>query len=145
MSDELGLLAHPRPFIDAEPRKAALAAIVALVEEVGARRVLMGLPLHLSGEAGIAAQRATRFAEEVANATGLDVELADERWTTVEATRRLREAGGGARASVDSRAASILLQGWLDRRSALEVGRVRPPEPPSETRDDSRRRPRARK
>lgn len=122
VTDDLGVLAHPRPALDGTNRKALLAAIagIATTERVG--RVLVGLPLEMTGAAGPSAQRAARFAQAVADATGVDVELVDERLTTVEATRRLAEADGdegpvgGARkkSRVDSASATVLLQAWLD-------------------------------
>ena len=125
VSDELGALAHPRPALDGANRKALLAAIRDLAVEERADRVLCGLPLDMSGAMGPAAARVMRFAQALADATGLEVELVDERLTTVEATRRLAEAdgdegpGGTAkkRPRVDSASATVLLQAWLDARS----------------------------
>jgi putative Holliday junction resolvase len=119
VSDELGALAHPRPALDGTNRKALLAGLAALAaaEEVG--RFVVGLPVEMSGSHGAAAERAEKFALALANATGLEVELWDERLTTVEASRRLSEAGKRKRsqqASIDSAAAALLLQAWLDRR-----------------------------
>lgn len=124
VTDDLGLLAHPRPVLDASNRKALLARIAEVAKEEDAGRVLVGLPLEMSGAMGPSAERAARFAQAVADATGLDVELVDERLSTVEATRRLREAdgdegpGGGAKkkARVDSASATVLLQAWVDRQ-----------------------------
>lgn len=117
ISDELGLLAHPRPALDGRRARALFDAIRALCVEEGVERVLVGYPLDLQGEEGPAARRAVRFAEEVAQVTGLTVELVDERMTTVIAERSLRDAGVSRRASkqkVDGAAAAHLLQGWLD-------------------------------
>ncbi|MBM4358095.1 MAG: Holliday junction resolvase RuvX [Deltaproteobacteria bacterium] len=119
VSDELGLLAHPRPALDGASLKALLEALgeLARVESIG--RFLVGLPRDMSGAEGTAAQRAVRFCRKLADTTGCEVELIDERLTTVEATRRLREQGkrtAEVKASVDSASAAILLQQWLDRR-----------------------------
>ena len=117
ISDELGLLAHPRPALDGRRAREMFEALQALCAEEGVERVLVGYPLDLQGEEGAAARRAVRFAEEVARVTGLTVELVDERMTTVIAARSLREAGVSKRASkhkVDGAAAAHLLQGWLD-------------------------------
>jgi putative Holliday junction resolvase len=79
--------------------------------------VVVGLPLSLDGSEGAAAQSARAEAEELAAALpGIRVETFDERLTTVTATGQLREAGkrGTAqRRSVDSAAATVLLQAWL--------------------------------
>jgi len=121
VSDELGMMAHPRPFLDGRRARALFEAIADLVREEGITRVLVGLPLDPKGHDGPAARRAVRFAQEVADATGVDVELVDERMTTVLAERSLREAGASKkerRAKVDGAAAAWLLQGWLDAQDA---------------------------
>src|SRR5262245_41777913 len=108
VSDELGAMAHPRPALDGTNRKALLAALAALAAEEGIARFLVGLPVEMSGAHGPAAERAHKFAVALANATGREVELADERLTTVEAARRLGEAGTRKRAQkahIDSAAA----------------------------------------
>jgi putative Holliday junction resolvase len=119
VSDELGLYAHARPALDAKNRKALIAAVVAIARAEDIGRVLIGLPLTLAGEQGPSAQRAIAFAQAIADATGLDVELVDERLTTVEAGRQLRASGVASRdqqAKVDGVAAAVMLQSWLDGR-----------------------------
>lgn len=120
VSDELGLLAHPRPFIPSKPPERALAQLVALVRVEGIGHFLVGLPRHLSGEEGASAVVARKFARAVEKATGVTTELVDERLSTVEAHARLRESGHDSRAAktrVDSAAAALLLQAWLDARA----------------------------
>lgn len=119
VSDDLGLLAHPRPFLDGKNRKPLLAALVAMVREEGIQRFLLGLPLEMTGEEGPAAQRIMRFAQELANASGVEIELVDERLTTVEAAQQLRASGISAREGkglVDGVSAAVILQSWLDAR-----------------------------
>lgn len=97
------------------------AAIVDAVREVEASVVVVGLPLSLSGAAGPAARCALEEAAALQAALeplGVAVETADERFTTVEAQRALTAAGrkgGAARQVVDSAAAMVLLQAWLER------------------------------
>jgi len=97
------------------------AAVLDAVREVGAGTVVVGLPLSLSGRRGPAALAAL---EEVAGLRadlqplGITIETADERLTTVEAQRSLTAAGRkgqAARRVIDSAAAMVLLQAWLDR------------------------------
>ncbi|HLM75476.1 MAG TPA: Holliday junction resolvase RuvX [Polyangiaceae bacterium] len=119
VSDELGMYAHARPALDAKNRKALLAALTGIIRDEGITRILIGLPLELSGDRGPAARRALQFAQEIADASGLEVELIDERLSTVEAGRQLRASGVDSRkqrALVDGVAASVLLQSWLDGR-----------------------------
>ncbi|MBW2453688.1 MAG: Holliday junction resolvase RuvX [Deltaproteobacteria bacterium] len=119
VSDELGLLAHPRPALAGGNQNRLLAALVELAEGEGAERFLVGLPLSMSGEPGAAAQRAVRFCQRLAEASGLEVEAVDERFTSVQAARRLAEAGTARRdrtARIDGEAAAIMLQQWLDQQ-----------------------------
>jgi putative Holliday junction resolvase len=98
-----------------------LEAMVRAVREVEASTVVVGLPLSLSGRPGPAAQAALREADALQRALvplGIALETADERLTTVEAQRALRASGKtdrAARGVVDSAAAMVLLQAWLDR------------------------------
>jgi len=118
VSDELGMMAHPRPpLAGGQPRK-VIAALVRLASEEGIERFLVGLPLDRQGEEGREAGRARKFAQALADAAGREVELVDERLSTVEATRRLREGGVSAREGrklIDGMAAAVLLQAWLDQ------------------------------
>jgi len=96
-------------------------AVVEVINEVQARTVVVGLPLSLSGQSGPAAQAAlseVAALREMLDPLGISVETADERFTTVEAQRSLTAAGlthKRARSVVDSAAAMVLLQAWLDR------------------------------
>lgn len=119
VSDELGLYAHPRPLLAGESRSALLEALRRLVADEGVTRFLVGHPVEMGGAEGPAARRARAFAQALANATGLDVELVDERLSTVEADRALRASGRSRReraALIDGVAAAMILQSWLDAR-----------------------------
>jgi len=119
ISDELGFLAHPRPFVPARPLERALRELRACLRREGVRHVLLGLPLGLDGSEGLAAGRARKFGQALTEAVGLSIEYVDERLSTVGAAALLREAGHdarGARGRVDSAAAALLLQAWLDGR-----------------------------
>ncbi len=95
-------------------------AVIDAVREVEAQTVVVGLPLSLSGKTGPAAQAALDEAaalRALLEPLGVTVETADERFTTVEAERSLRAAGKNTKAArkvVDSAAAMVLLQAWLD-------------------------------
>jgi putative holliday junction resolvase len=113
LSDPSGTLATPLPVI--EPPEAR--AVVELVAEHGVECVVVGLPLHLSGEEGSQADLARSFCAELEAMLSIPVETYDERLTTrmADATRR-----GGASAARDSIAAAHLLQAYLARRAATE-------------------------
>ncbi len=126
VEDELGMLAHPRSPVDATDRKRALASLLALAAEEGITELVVGLPLDLRGGEGDAAKKARAFAQALADATSIPVRLFDERLTTVEAQRRLREAGKASketRGLIDGAAAATLLQAGLDGRPARRRGR----------------------
>ncbi len=94
-------------------------AIAALVEEHGVTAIVVGHPLSLSGEPREAADHAEKFAQALQGFLGIPVELQDERLSTVEAERGLREAGVKGRRRrevVDQSAATVILQASLDRR-----------------------------
>jgi putative holliday junction resolvase len=113
LSDPSGTLATPLPTIEPpEPR-----AVAELVDEHGVERVVVGLPLHLSGEEGSQAGLARSFCAELEAMLSIPVETYDERLTSkmADVTRR-----GGASASRDSIAAAHLLEAYLAGQAATE-------------------------
>lgn len=117
VSDDLGKLAHPRGVISAKNQPEMLKAIAKLAEEEAIERFVIGLPLDMKGGEGEAARKARDIAQKIADATGLDVELSDERLSTVNARRRLAEGevnGKKAKAHIDEASAVVILQSWLD-------------------------------
>jgi putative Holliday junction resolvase len=80
------------------------------------------MPLSLDGSFGPAAQGVRQEVEQLRTVLGVPVEVIDERFTTVSATRTLRARGTKARQArrlVDQEAAAVILQSWLDRRQAM--------------------------
>jgi putative Holliday junction resolvase len=116
VSDPTGVLATPLEPVLAPDTRRGRAQLRALVAETGAERVLVGLPLSLNGEDSEQTAETRAFAEGLADAISVPVELFDERFTT-----RMAERTGG-RASEDSRAAAHLLEGWLAARPATPAG-----------------------
>lgn len=120
LSDSAGTMATPYEVVTRSgSREVDHRRIRALAEEAGAECLVVGLPLSLDGSVGHAAQSALDEADELAAATGLPVEMWDERLTTVSADRDLMAMAMKAdarRLVVDKVAASIMLQAWLDRR-----------------------------
>lgn len=93
-------------------------AIAAIVHDNDVVEIVVGHPLGLSGRAGEAAHHAERFADVLHDLLGLPVHLQDERLSTIEADRALEAAGRSSRdrrAVVDESAATVILQGYLDR------------------------------
>jgi putative holliday junction resolvase len=114
ISDPTGTLATPLPVI--EPPEAKLVAEI--VAEHGVERVVIGLPLHLSGEEGSQAELARGFGAELEALLDIPVETYDERLTTrmAEMSRR-----AGATAAPDSLAAAHLLEAYLMGSAAIET------------------------
>ena len=117
-----GTIATPHSVLErGRDRAADHAAIAALVDEVGAERVVVGLPLSLDGKMGPAATAAADEANALGDVLAVPVETYDERLTTVTADRSLSALGlkGQARRRlVDQVAAAVILQAWLDRTSS---------------------------
>ncbi len=89
-----------------------------MVEELGAARVVVGLPVSLDGRAGTAARASLEEAGELAERLRVEVCVHDERLTTVTAGRAIRDLGvkrSRRRKVVDAMAAAVMLQSWLDR------------------------------
>jgi putative pre-16S rRNA nuclease len=107
VSDPTGTLATPlEPILRPGTRK-GFARVLALAAETGAERIIVGLPLSLSGADSAQTAETRAFAERLQAAVRVPVELHDERFTTRIA------AGAGGSGSLDSRAAAILLDEWL--------------------------------
>jgi len=129
VSDPGGVIATPVGTVVSAGRKKDIAAIRTVVEARGVDEIVVGLPVHMDGRRGEAAEAATRFARALAQSLALPVETLDERWTTAEADRALREGGPSGRRkrkeSIDSMAATILLRTYLalkeNRRRAAEA------------------------
>ena len=127
-SDPTATFAHPvRTLARDEQHGSDLTQLVELVAELGAVEVVVGLPLLLSGEEGEAARLARDYAVALTAQVGtVTVRLVDERLTTVDAHRRLRDSGvpgRGQRKVVDQAAAVLILQSALD----TEARSGRPP------------------
>jgi putative Holliday junction resolvase len=114
VSDPTGVLVRPLPTIERIDSAEGRRRLEAVVADERPERIVVGEPRHLSGERGAQAREAAAFAERLRTRFGLPVDLVDERLSTVEAGRRLREAGrrrGGA--ELDSAAACVLLEAYL--------------------------------
>jgi putative holliday junction resolvase len=124
VSDELGMLAHP---VETIPANTDVARRIAeLVREKNAERVIIGLPRHMNGSAGIGATEAMAFAKKLQTLVPCEVVTWDERLTTTAANRALRESGRKVRDSrgvVDQVAAQMILQGYLDSLPASGIPR----------------------
>jgi putative holliday junction resolvase len=121
LSDPSATIAQALATIPAEPAGSLAARIAQISRTSEAARIIVGLPRRMDGSRGPEANAAQALADAIRKASGLPVELVDERLTTVAAERSLIAAGvrrDKRRLSVDRVAATLLLQGHLDRRRA---------------------------
>jgi putative Holliday junction resolvase len=121
ISDPDAIFAFPLNTLETRGRDRDIEALRQVIAEHEVERVVIGLPLHLDGHAGPEARSAREFADALAEQTGLHVDTLDERWTTAEAERALRETGRKhhkQREVVDSVAASIILRTYLELQQA---------------------------
>src|SRR5690242_1704632 len=102
VSDPTGVIATPLEPVLAPRTRRGMARLRTLVRELGAERVVIGLPLSLSGQDSAQTAETREFASALQRSLAVPVEVYDERFTT-----RLAERAGG-RASEDSRAAAHL-------------------------------------
>jgi len=119
LSDELGLTAQGLPTLERTKIREDLARLSELAAERNVTLILIGNPMHMSGQEGRQAGHAREFGARLHAATGLPVEYWDERLTTVQAQRVLRESGVSIEKrakAVDRLAAVILLESYLDSR-----------------------------
>jgi putative Holliday junction resolvase len=112
VSDPSGTLARPLEPVLRPASKVGLRQIASLAHELGAERIVVGLPTSLRGGDSAQTRETRQFADSLGRATHLPIELYDERFTTSLAQR------AGGEASLDSRAAAVLLDEWLNVRRA---------------------------
>ena len=117
LSDPTGFLAGQTFLIKSRKQEVVLEELAALVQRQGAQELVMGYPRNMDGTLGPRAEKYAAFARRLEEATGLPVALWDERRTTVDAHRILGEQGVRAKnrkAKIDSVAATLILEGYLD-------------------------------
>ncbi|HWG59672.1 MAG TPA: Holliday junction resolvase RuvX [Candidatus Acidoferrales bacterium] len=126
VSDELGLTARPLENMQRENRQADMRRIREICREHCIRRVVVGQPLHMTGQAGEMAQEAERYAARLRKQLGLPVELLDERLTSWEAKETMEQAGGHSRRRepLDAVAAAVLLRDYLERERSLACAAI---------------------
>ena len=119
-TDALGIAAMPHSTIARHGGQRDLDAIAAVVRELDAERVVLGLPLSPEGEVGRAAKSAQTFAERLRAALSVPVELIDESFSTVEAEEVLLAADlsrARRKQVVDRVAAAVILRRWMDAQA----------------------------
>ena len=125
VSDELGLTAQPVLTLERRSsRREDLRSLARLCRRFGVVGIVVGNPVHLSGETSPQAAKTQAFAAELGTLTGLPIHLWDERLTSHEAHQILYEAGHARqehRKVVDQVAATLILQSFLDEKQGSGV------------------------
>ena len=115
VSDPLGITAQPLPFIPNDDK--ASGKLSELIRKYSASTIVLGLPRNLKGELGPSARAAMAFGDRLKKELGVELVYRDERMTTKLVERSYRDAGSSSRdmrKTVDSSAASVILQEYMD-------------------------------
>ena len=123
LSDPSRLLASGLETLSPGGMEKTAEAVAKVAKERGAAAVVVGLPKNMDGTEGFRAVRCREFAEKLAELTGLPTAVADERLTTVSASRYLNETntrGAARKGVIDTLSAQIILQSALDRLRVLK-------------------------
>ncbi len=121
-TDETGVLAVPHGVFQRRGSPEDLEELAEIIRGIGAEALVVGLPLNMDGTEGPQAQKVRDFALALAQNLGLPLFFMDERWTTKEAERAMREAKGKLtrrKGKVDELSAVLILQAWLDSRTLV--------------------------
>jgi putative Holliday junction resolvase len=124
LSDPTQTLARSLLVVERRDDRTAIERVTALVQERDVERVVVGYPLSLGGDVGPQAERVRQFASALAQRLEVPVELWDERFSTADAERILREQGVRGRRRrqrIDATAAAIILQDYLDAKAWLRT------------------------
>lgn len=119
VSDPLGITAQGLDTLERRNKRADLDHLAQVIADYEVGEIVVGHPLRMSGEEGTQSEKAAAFAEELRRRFRLPVHLFDERLSSAQANRLLRESEMSIRrraAAVDRMAAVLILQGFLESR-----------------------------
>ncbi len=124
VSDPLGITAQGLPTIDTRKTKDVFSHIRSIIEERKVVRVVVGMPKNMDGSIGFKGEEVRKFIHKLTRATGLEVEEWDERLTSVQSLRSMREMGTKQKnkGAVDRISATLILQSYLDRQNNRQEG-----------------------
>jgi putative holliday junction resolvase len=122
VSDPLGITAQGLETLQRRNKRHDFEHLGRVIEEYAVKEIIVGLPLRMSGAQGTQAEKMQTFAEDLRKRFGLPVHLWDERLTSAEANRLLRETDLSIEKrgqAVDRMAAILILQGWMQSRQSI--------------------------
>lgn len=120
VTDPLGITAQGLETVQRQNKRSDFAHLEQVIREYKVAEIVIGLPLRMTGAEGIQAEKMQAFAEEIRRHFRLPVHLWDERLTSVQANRLLRETNMSIKRRgevVDQMAAVLILQSWMEARS----------------------------
>jgi putative Holliday junction resolvase len=124
VSDTLGITAQGLETIRRKNKRTDFEALEEVIRKYAVREIVVGYPLRMSGSAGVQSEKMAVFAEDLRRRFGLSVHLWDERLTSAQANRLLRETNMSIRRRaqvVDRLAAVLILQSFLDHRHSCQL------------------------
>lgn len=127
VSDPLGITAQGIATLQRKNKRSDFAELEKVIREYKVVEIVVGLPLRMSGAEGTQAEKMQEFAKELGKRSGLPVHLWDERLTSAEANRLLRETELSMEKrgrAVDRMAAVLILQGWMEHRLPASGSRL---------------------
>jgi len=127
LSDALGLTAQPLATLARTNRRNDLRRLREICRKHGVARIVVGLPLHMTGETSPMAEESARFGARLQKDLGIEVDLQDERLTSWEAEQTVAETRSSSRRKrgpLDDVAAAILLREYLERKRDPARGAV---------------------
>jgi putative Holliday junction resolvase len=122
VSDPLGITAQGLETLQRKNKRQDLERLGLIIREYDVKEIVVGLPLRMSGAEGTQAEKMQEFAEELRKRFKMPVHLWDERLTSAEANRLLRETDLSIEKrgkAVDRMAAVLILQGWMEGRKRM--------------------------
>ena len=117
VSDPLRILATPIKTRIRKDDETAILAIIELIDKYDAERIVIGLPYSLNGTIGRQAEKVISFKDKLLPMLSISISMQDERFSSVSANQKLREAGKNRiklKKEIDAAAATIILQDYLD-------------------------------
>jgi len=121
VSDPLGITAQGLETLQRTTKRRDLEHLQRVIQEYDVREIVVGLPLRMSGAEGTQSEKMVVFAEDLRKRFRLPVHLWDERLTSAEANRLLRETELSIEKrgkAVDRMAAILILQGWMEHKAS---------------------------
>lgn len=121
ISDPLGITAQGLDTVLRRNKRLDFDKLAKVIQQYAVSEIVIGYPLRLSGAEGAQSEKMQRFAEDLRKQFGLTVHLWDERLTSSQANRILREADLSIKkraGAVDRMAAVLILQSWMEARNA---------------------------